>query len=218
LRQIVEFPFSLFGERPGPFWTLVRESLETSVIVGLWRILFDTDGDALTLRQLKNQVRVHAVDDSARRAIADRLRERAVGTRIAEIEEKVTYLRHNHFAHLDAKAVTGQAPEPHQRVTFEELDGLAEAAHDLINSIGMRTYYMTLFPDYDPTVTRGGRHEPSDVETLLDDMVKRSDVIHLPETKPYEFPFFWKHRSTRERQQYNRYRRKFGLLEMPEDG
>ena len=48
LDHIARFPFDLFCEHRGPFWYLVRQSLETSVVVGLWRILLDTDDKALT--------------------------------------------------------------------------------------------------------------------------------------------------------------------------
>jgi hypothetical protein len=146
LEHIARFPFDLFGEYPGPFWYLVRQSLETSVVVGLWRILLDTDDKALTLRKLRNQVMSNAVDEAARRRIADELRSHDVDTRIKQIECKINRLRHRHFAHLEPAEATGSTVKPEgSPLTFEELRELATAAHDLINVIGMNTYYMTLF-------------------------------------------------------------------------
>lgn len=89
LEHIARFPFDLFGEHPGPFWPLVRRSLETSVVVGLWRILLDPDDKALTLRKLRNQVMSNAIDEAALRRIADELRLHDVDTRIKQFEPRL---------------------------------------------------------------------------------------------------------------------------------
>ncbi len=116
------------------------------VVVGLWGILLDTDDKALTLRKLRNQVMSKAFDETARRRIADELRSHDVDTRIKQIERKISRLRHQHFAHIEATEATGSTVNPEDSpLTFEELRELATAAHDLINVIGMNTYYMTLF-------------------------------------------------------------------------
>ncbi len=114
LEHIVRFPFDLFGEHPGPFWYLVRQSLETAVVVGLWRILFDADDKALTLRKLRNQVISNAVDETARRRIVEELRSHDVDTRIKQIERKVGRLRHQHFAHLEAAEAIGSTFKPEE--------------------------------------------------------------------------------------------------------
>lgn len=51
----------------------------------------------------------------------------------------------------------------------------------------MNTYYMTLFSDYDPEVTRGGQRIKPNVEFLFDEMVARSEDLRMPEVKPYQF-------------------------------
>jgi hypothetical protein len=219
LEHIARFPFDLFGEHRGPFWYLVRQSLETSVIVGLWRILHDTDDKALTLRKLRNEVIRNAIDETARNRIAQEVRSHNVDTRINQIEGKVNRLRQKHFAHLDAAAATGSMAEAEESpVAFEELRELATAAHDLIKVIGMNTYYMTLFSDYDPAVTRGGQRIKPDVESLFDEIVARSDDLRMPEVKPYEFQFYWKHRTPSQRAAFNEYRKKCGLPEVATDG
>lgn len=78
----------------------------------------------------------------------------------------------------------------------------------------MNTYYMTLFSDYDPAVTRGGQRIKPDVESLFDEMVARSEDLRMPEVKPYHFQFYWKHRTPRQRAAFNEYRKKFGLPEV----
>jgi hypothetical protein len=219
LEHVARFPFDLFVEHPGPFWNLVRGSLETSVVVGLWRILLDTDGDSLTLRQLRNQVMSNARDDAARNSIAAELRSRDVDHRISQTEGRISHLRHSLFAHLDREAVTSlPVNSSHSRVTFVDLRELATAAHDLINAIAMGTYYMTLYPEYDPTVTRGGQSTRPDVELLFDDMAARSEDLRMPEAKPYEFQFYWKHRNPKQRAAFNEYRGKLGLAEVATDG
>jgi hypothetical protein len=216
LEHVAGFPFDLFGEHSGPFWKLVRRSLETTVVIGLWRLLFDTDGDALTLRQLKNQVMVNVLGDTERNLLAERLNASAIDKRISQIEEKMTELRHKHFAHLDRASASGEAgPVTSTMISFEELRELATAAHDLINAIGIGTQYMTLYPDYDPSVTIGGRRITPDVEEMFDDMVRRCDDIRMPEEKPNDFQFYWKQRNPRQREKYNDYRKKLGLPEVP---
>ncbi len=219
LEHVARFPFDLFVEHPGPFWKLVRGSLETAVVVGLWRILLDTNGDSLTLRQLRNEVMSNARDDVARNSIAAKLRSSDVDRRINQIEGRISRLRHSIFAHLDREAITSQPSNSNNsRVTFVDLRELATAAHDLINAIGMGTNYMTLYPDYDPTVTRGGQPIKPDVELLFDDMAARSEDLRMPEAKPYEFQFYWKHRDPNQRAAFNEYRRKLGLPEVVTDG
>ena len=189
------------------------------VVVGLWGILLDTDDKALTLRKLRNQVMSKAFDETARRRIADELRSHDVDTRIKQIERKISRLRHQHFAHIEATEATGSTVNPEDSpLTFEELRELATAAHDLINVIGMNTYYMTLFSDYDPAVPRGGQRIKPDVESLFDEMVARSDDLRMPEVKPYHFQFYWKHRTPRQRAAFNKYRKKFGLPKVATDG
>jgi hypothetical protein len=219
LEHIARFPFDLFGEHPGPFWHLVRQSLETSVVVGLWRILLDTDPKALTLRKLRNQVMSNAIDEATRRRIANELRSHDVDNRIKQIEHKITRLRHRYFAHLEPTEGIGSTVKPEDfPLTFEELRELATAAHDLINVIGMNSYYMTLFSDYDPAVTRAGERIKPDVESLFDEMVARSEDLRMPEVKPYHFQFYWKHRTPRQRAAFNEYRKKFGLPEVATEG
>ena len=152
----------------------------------------------------------NAIDEAARRCIADELRLHDVDTRIKQFEHKISRLRHRYFAHLEAtEAIAEDSP-----LTFEDLRELATAAHDLINIIGMNTYYMTLFSDYDPAVTRGGQRIKPDIESLFDEMVARSEDLRMPEVKPYNFQFYWKHRTPRQRAAFNEYRKKFGLPEV----
>jgi len=215
LEQIARFPFDIFNEHPGPFWGIVRRSLETAVVIGLWRVLLDTDGDSLTLRQLKNQVMVNARDAGARARLADELRTRHVNTGITDAEAKLARLRHKYFAHLDAVLATGPvvvASATH--LSFLELNEVVEAAAKLLNAIGMGTYYMTLYPDYDPTVTRGDERIVPDVELILNGLAERSSDLRLPESKPYEFTFYWKNRTSEQRQAFNAYRKKFNLSEI----
>lgn len=215
LQHVAEFPFNLFGEHSGPFWSLVRRSLETSVIVGLWRVVFDTDGASLTLRQLKTQVISNAIDDAARRRIASELRGTRASARTRQIERKLSVLRHKHFAHLDAATATSPLIEtPESQITFDELRELATAADALINAIGMGTTYMTLDIDYDETITVGnGQRIKPDIEALLDDMAARCEDLRLPENAPYEFRVYWQNRTPHERAAFNEYRKKSGLPE-----
>lgn len=218
LKHVAKFPFDLFGEHYDPFWNLVRRSLETTVVIGLWRLILDTSRDSLTVRKLKSAVMTHVVDDAAKRRIAECLRVSNADTRISQIENKITELRHKHFAHLDRDSATGKGgPATSSAVSFEELSELATAAHDLINAIGMGTHYKTLYPDYDPSVTCGGQRITPDVEAMFDEMVNRCDDIRMPEEKPYEFRLYWKQRTPRQRETYNAYRKKFGLPEVPND-
>jgi len=75
-----------------------------------------------------------------------------------------------------------------------------------------------LFFDYDPAVQRGGQRITPDVESLFDEIVARSADLRMPEVKPYEFQFYWKHRTPRQRASFNEYRKKFGLPEVATDG
>ncbi len=218
LEQVAKFPFDLFQEYHGPFWQIVVLSLETSVVMGLWRLLFDQDGDSLTLRQLKNQVMAKAQDDSVRRQFTEQLSLQNIKKRIKLIEDRVICLRNKHFAHTDKDTAMGKAAL--SQVTLEELRALATAAHDLINAIGVDTDYVTIHPEYEEAFAGldGSSSRKLDVEALLDDMVARCEDFRMPETKPYDFQFYWKSLTPIQRDAFNDYRRKFGLPEISSDG
>jgi hypothetical protein len=216
LERIAKFPFHMFGEHHGPFWPLIRQSLETSIIVGLWRILIDDDSGALTLRRLRNGVILNAIDDTARKHLRKQLRSEEAQLKIAG--EKIHKLRQRYFAHLDESFATGASEEARlARLTFDELQGLALEANRIINALGMGTEYMTIQPQYDPRMTQFGKPVISDIERILDDMASRCDRLRMPESRPEFFSSYWKHRSNADRAAFNVYRMKFGLPEIPTD-
>ena len=56
LKHIHKSPFDLFEPMRKPFWILVKDSMFESSIMIINKILIDTDGEALTLHQLKNKI------------------------------------------------------------------------------------------------------------------------------------------------------------------
>jgi hypothetical protein len=213
--KIVKFPFHLFLQYPGHFWTLTRKSMFVAVIVGLWRLLYDDDPNSLTVVKMRNEVMKRARDQTAKDEIAVILRRANVKDRLASIKDEIQRMRHNHFAHLDAVNVDNPTAQASQGVTLKEISDLLDAAEDVLNAIGLDTQYMFLPTDYEPTVRQPQGIDPRpDIERVLDEMVRSCPGFHLPETKPYEFKFYWKHRNPVERRVFNQYRRKFGMPEI----
>jgi hypothetical protein len=186
-----------------------------AIVVGLWRLLYDDDPKSLTVGKMVNGVMKHARDKTAKDEIAGILRRANVKDRLASIKDEIQRMRHKHFAHLDVINVDNPAVQASQGVTLREISDLLDAAEDVLTAIGLDTQYMFLPGDCEPTVRQPQGIDPRpDIERMLDEMVQSCPGFHLPETKPYEFKFYWKQRNPNERTVFNQYRRKFGLSEI----
>lgn len=218
LKRIAQFPFHLFGEYNGPFWDIVIRSTTIAIIVGVYRIVYDKRSEVLTVDSLRKQVMEHLKKSEAKEKdrIERSLKEKNVEDRQNTIKKRINCLRNQFYGHLNADVACGvREPMAQPSVLLSELEDITEAVHELINAVGFETYYETIHPDYDPNVHPSRSADPkSDIERILDDMVLRCEDFRLPEEKPYEFTFYWKHLSSDERHCYNYYRRKFDLPEI----
>ena len=216
--KIVKFPFHLFQKYPGHFWSLARRSMFVAITVGLWRLLYDEESNSLTVVKLKNDVMKRAKDQTAKGEIQKLLRRANLKKRLASIKDEIKRIRHKHFAHLDIVNVDNPPAQTSHGVSIQEISDLLDAAEYVLNAIGLDTEYKFLLGGYDSTVRQPqGIDSRSDIEIMLDDMVKNSSGFNLPETDPYKFAFYWKHKKLNERKVFNQYRKKFGLKEIDND-
>lgn len=217
--RIVKFPFHLFSRYHGAFWVLTRKSMFVAIIVGLWRLLYDNKPESLTVVKMKNEVMKRARSEEARKHISDFLRKANVKERLSTTRREIKRMRHEHFAHLDVANVDTPPEQKAQGITLTELSHVLDTAEKILNAIGLDTEYMFLPPDYHPRVRHPqGVDSRPDIERILDEMAQSCPDFHLPETKPYEFTFYWKHRNEAERKVFNAYRKKLDLSEIHDNG
>ncbi len=213
--KIVKFPFHLFLQYSGHFWSLTRRSMFVAITVGLWRLLYDEEPNSLTVVKMRNEVMKRARDQTAKDEIQRILRRANLKNRLVTIKDEIRRMRHKHFAHLDRVNVDNPPVQASQGVTIQEISDLLDAAEYILNAIGLDTQYKFLLGGYDSTVRQPQGIDPrTDIEQMLDDMVKSSPGFNLPETNPYEFEFYWKNKNPNERKVFNQYRKKFGMKEI----
>ena len=213
--KIVDFPFHLFAEHHGFFWTLTRKSMFVSIIIGLWKILYDDDSKSLTIIKMRNEVMKRAINKMAKNEISELLRQANVKERLANIKNEIQRIRHKHFAHLDIINIDKPSSQQPKGILLKEILDLLNAAGDVINAIGLGTQYEFLPGEYHPAVHQPiGVDSRPDIEIMLDEMVQSCSDFHLPEEKPYEFQHYWKNLNFKEQRVFNQYRRKFGMQEI----
>lgn len=217
--RIVKFPFHLFSQYHGAFWVLTRKSMFVAIIVGLWRLLYDNEPKSLTVVKMIDEVMKRARSEEARNHISDLLRKAEVKKRLSIIRREIRRMRNEYFAHLDVTNVDTLPEQEAQGFALTEISHVLDTAEEILNALGLDTEYMFLPPDYHPRVRHPkGVDSRPDIERILDDMVESCPGFHLPETKPYEFTFYWKHRNEAERKVFNAYRKKMGLSEILNNG
>lgn len=215
LERVAEFPFHLFSDiGRGPFWGLVIRSMETTLVVGLWRIIYDTDPNVLTIRKFRRDIMRHATPTS-KQAIADKLREDGFMKRLGKAEEGVKHLRHKFYAHLDRSRLTNDQ-DVSPILARSDVRMVLDSADKVFNSLAFEKQYLTsLYYRDSPLILSSTNDTPPDIERILDGIALGCPDLHMPEEDPDLFPHYWKSRSESDQALFNLYRRKFGLSEIP---
>jgi len=151
LSKISEFPFDLFGDGQDLCWILISRALYETSVMTTWCIVFDSDGNALTMRQFRNAVVTSAKDLEAKDRIIERLRKVDFDSRVSDTEEKVKALRHGQLAHLDRDIAMGAQEERAAMfgVSLQELQSTASAVHELISALSFDSGRAPTYFDYD---------------------------------------------------------------------
>ncbi|MGO8898593.1 MAG: hypothetical protein ACLQU5_09625 [Isosphaeraceae bacterium] len=207
VQRIVDFPFDLFT-RPYEdyFLRLVADNFLQVAILQITKLTTDSGGDAHTLRHFKNFMGT-AIRDEFQADYRQVLNQAKFNPRIENLITKAKYLRDKHIAHSVGDQV--------DVLTFSEIKEIVQELTSLFEVASFSTEYRYLILAYDPTVRHPVGTDPRpDIERILDSIARESSVLHEPETNPVAWPYLRQGWPPERVEQFNRYRRKFGLSEV----
>ncbi len=214
LERIAVFPFNVFAHRDHLCWSLIASALYESCLMVIRRIVTDKGSDFLTLRKFKNELMQNAKDEVAKAKIADRLREVRFDKRVAAIEEQVKDLCNGWLAHLKKEVVSRSHNQTRRMpiVLVDKLKIVRDAVNDLITVLSFDTGRAFIYEEYSENVTypRGTDSRP-DIERVLDLVALNSPVLSMPDNYPDSWQDERSVFTEKELEQFNAYRKKFGL-------
>jgi len=189
LEKIIGFPWHLFQPDPLPqFWTLTLKNLYDMCILIIWRIT-ENNPKRLSLPQVINDIKNSKIEDYLKD--------------IDEIHEKVLKIRHGEIAHLGNKWMT----DPQKRREYLlSIDSMKEMADNLTKTFS-KICELLGFEERE-FVLWGLNKE---IEKLLDNIVKESSLIRMPEEQSEYWEIYKKKLSSNDIDILNHYYTKFGL-------
>jgi len=210
IKKIFPFPFDLFcpPENTIFFSRVVWNFYENSVLI-ITKLATDVGGDLHTLLQFKNWVFNHIKSEY----ISDfrqKLREVKFDLGTKKIFDKAKDLRDYVFAHFNREKLE-QIPI----ISLSELEKLGNKLNSLFDAVLFNVEYEMLPLSYSENVIRPKEVEhQTDIEVILDLIVKNSELLNMPE----RFPEEWKHDKENydkeATEKINKYRKKFNLPEV----
>jgi hypothetical protein len=214
LEKILAYPFHIFTESTNPFWEITTKSLFDSTIHTIWKICYDDDSKALTLKRLRGQMQRQMNSDAHKSQFSETLRRVQFDETLKNHEAKFRVLRNNVLAHFDKEWHLAQLREGTQeRIYLTEISAVCEVAGELFNCLcldhhrelllGNYVEYYYISPDVDPR---------TDIEILLDLMARAHPVLNMQETEPGFWPMYRDaNLSKADVEILNSYRARFGL-------
>jgi AbiU2 len=209
VEKIVQFPFDLFSlSYEHVFFPRVVHNFLQVAVLQITKLATDSGSDTLTLSEFKNRV-LNWVRDEYRGDYQQRLKTAKFDVRTQELLTKAHELRNNRIAHDLRESLPGIEQGDH--LTLGDLKSLADELVRLFEVAKFANEYKYDFISYEH---HEGSNARSDIEKVLDGVVRESHGLNWPE----EHPEVWVHKRARWSQskldQFNQYRRKFGLPEV----
>jgi hypothetical protein len=218
LERIFEFPFDLFADiGEVSFFNMIVFNFFNAAILSITRLVTDTEGEGHCFRVFRGKLTTAWIKPEYKQVLHNHLRKIHEYERgdIEILLNKLELIRDKYVAHLSREYVSGEIhfEQVELRDLLEIRDGLNEIFHILRLDDDSRC--MLLPFQYDSNCSHGVGVDPrSDIELILDDIVQRSVLLHMPETNPIGWQFQRTIYSENEIDQINHYRRKFGLPEV----
>jgi hypothetical protein len=212
LGKILAFRFDLFTPFDQNFWILVEGALFETCVMTIWRIGVDTRSEGLTLRQFKNCIAQNLTSKAYKIEFEKLVKEIRFEKTVSRIEPAIKEIRHNYIAHFNLDKHLSPTPTEikERTILFSELKKFRDALNEMFELFCFGCVYGVLPIDYQCPP----KGKKTDIEQLLDNVVKESGLLNLPEKDPMIWPMLrekWKKENVIEI--VNGYRIKFGLPE-----
>ena len=218
LERITGFPFGVFAPDDELFWTLVADALYEKSVMAIWRIAVDSAKDSLTLSHFRDELVRHLKDEQAKLIVFERLKAAGFDKRMRTIRREVTDLRHQWLAHFNQEVVCGarEFRRGMPVIPLDRLKAVGEAATEMIGALNLDGGLAPTYLDYSGLLGYPlGTDSRSDIERILDDLAERNGALRMPESDPELWRGLWQELSEEDREEFNRYRLRFGLSDYP---
>ncbi|HUU84801.1 MAG TPA: hypothetical protein VM243_14970 [Phycisphaerae bacterium] len=217
LGTLEQFPFDqLYAPDGMEFWRLVYANFYDVAIIVLHGLLNDQGEDAHSLRSFKNALLSSAHwrwrDSELRQLFTDVLRDRKFDARAGSIARRVTAIRNNRVAHVLVDLAAGQFKQAVESVNLPELRRLFDATHALFGAVSFGAAFVTLAGDLIPS-TVAGKPVRSCLDSVLDAVLKDSDIVNEPERRPQRWARLRTKKSEGQLAIRNSLRKRIGLPE-----
>lgn len=214
LDKLARFPFDLFLPNADLCWLLFQDAIYESCVMAIWRIVVDKKGIFLTLGGLKGYVFANALDTPEAESVKEEVAKLRFEKSVSTTAEVVRRIRHEWLAHLkrDAAVIGTSAIPSVPIITVEEMQRVAETVNELIRVLSFDAGRAFVYLEYDPSYTPPRGIDPrKDIEKLLDEIADQSELLHVPEERPDDWPHQRSLLSDDELKLYNDYRRRLDL-------
>jgi hypothetical protein len=210
VEKILDFPSELFVAPPENIFLgqVVHNFFQVSTLQ-VTKVVTDQGGDTLTLPKFKNTM-LQAITDPYREDFREHLRLSKFSERTRRMLEKAKRLRDTCIAHFISNPNSELSGD--DRLTLGDLQSLRDELNAQLNLLSFNSEYVTLPIWYHPGVIHPvGSDWRSDIEKFLDGLALQSDIIHMPERHPEQWPYFRQTQSPKIIDIVSRYRERFGL-------
>jgi hypothetical protein len=182
----------------------------------IWKVVVDNAfGEGITLQQFRNEIIQHIQRNEYREEFKKMLKDIDFEKTVSIFNSKIREIRHNYVAHLNlAKHISPTPEEIKQRsLLFDELKKYCGIINSFFDILCFGHQKALLPIEYHPDVIHpAGIDSRSDIEKLLDDVARNSDILNMPEKYPDNWAMLIRNQLFSENLTIlNKYRRKFGL-------
>lgn len=205
--------FSLLGTTATDYWHLTFASMfETNVMI-LWRLV-DPNDNTLTLRALRVNIREHLINGTYQEKFEELMSNVGFDNTLDEVHNNIKVLRHNRFGHFQRKWIIQNLPSlicDHELsyTKLKELGGKLSNIYKLLCFSHGRELYLL---QYSPNLQHGEGSDPrTDIEIVIDLMIKNSPFVTQPEMQPVYWPYLRNVLQPEDIELMNEYRKRVGL-------
>lgn len=206
IEKIQNFNFKLFCSGPNTiFFTTVLKNLYDSSILTITRLSTDKASGLSTLLQFKNQV-IKSVKREYKKDLIGLFKQNKFDNKINDMLQIATEIRNSRIAHLKINTIFD---EEIKGLKIDDLKELTKLLNSLLQAMSFNVEQLMI-----PLPYSEYSKQSTDIELILDDIVRRSNIINMPETTPSVWERYIRKLSQKDIDVINSYRRKFDLPEV----
>lgn len=214
IEKIENFPFSTFvlpDTRSSSFWNFVYAALFESCINKIWNLVYSNPNKFLTLETLRKAINDEYIKEEYKEPFEKDISSIMSESHIEDLKEKVNRLRNHLISHLQLEFNKNfEASVGKYAISFLELKNIILTANKLFKVLcfnSKETLPIDLLQSQDGQID-------SDLDSILDSIVKNSDVYKMPDEQADFWPTYREDLSKIDIEIINKYRKKFGLEEI----